>query len=345
MATPPLASRRFFLKIAGSSVAIASLGILGSSSTRADQSDDVPLFRFVQWNDLHVDARKPSTYLLANDKAAWLIDWINSPDRASRYDFVAGIGDLIQGGNLKSLAADTEHFKRMVEGLAIPLRPAVGNHENVAREGDPIYEKSFCEAFGLKETNYSFRHKGVLFVMLNTSGGPRTKGTPVRRRRNAWFREVLEASRGTPKIVCCHVPLLPVRDEAVLAKSFGYSGPTAGDDELLGLVDEHADSIAAVLSGHLHLTGTVQRKGVHHIAISGTASYPCDFATYDVFPDRIRVRIRSLPDELVTPQTNLHGKPRHKNDYIDAAHPTHDAYMKGVASERDFDMELRPSLK
>ncbi|NLE36495.1 MAG: hypothetical protein GX621_00555, partial [Pirellulaceae bacterium] len=213
------------------------------------------------------------------------------------------------------------------------------------REGDPVYEKSFCDAFGLKETNYTLRHKGLLFVMLNVTSGPRTMKASVRRRRNAWFRQVLEESRGTPKIVCCHVPPRPVRDATVLAKSFGYGGQTSDDDELIGRIDEHADSIAAVLSGHLHLTGMVQCKGVHYIAISGTASYPCDFATYDVFADRIRMRVRSLPEKLITPQTNLHGKPRHKIDYTDAAHPTHDAYMKGNASERDFEIVLRQALK
>ena len=86
--------------------------------------------------------------------------------------------------------------------------------------------------------------------------------------------------------------------------------------------------------------GAVRRKGVYHISISGTASYPCDFASYDVFPDRIRVRVRSLPERLVTPETDIHGRPRHKVDYTDAAHPTHESYVKGNASERDFEIPL-----
>ena len=78
-----------------------------------------------------------------------------------------------------------------------------------------------------------------------------------------------------------------------------------------------------MLSGHLHLTGVVRRNGVYHIAVSGTASYPCDFASYEVFADRIRMRVHSLPPNLVTPETDIHGKPRYTTDYTDAAPTSH----------------------
>lgn len=109
-------------------------------------------------------------------------------------------------------------------------------------------------------------------------------------------------------------------------------------------MDEHADSIVAVLSGHLHLTGVVVRKGVHHVSVSGTASYPCDFASFDVFPDRIRMRLHSLPAKLQTPDTNIHGRRRHKVDFTDATHPTPESYVRGNPSERDVEIALRRQL-
>jgi hypothetical protein len=134
--------------------------------------------------------------------------------------------------------------------------------------------------------------------------------------------------------------MIPIREEPVLAKSFGFVSYATKDPELLSLVDEHAESIAAVLSGHLHLTGVVVRKGVHHISVSGTASYPCDFASFDVFPDRIHMRIQSLPEELRTPETNIHGRRRHKVDFTDASHPTAESYVCGNPSERDVEITL-----
>ena len=93
-----------------------------------------------------------------------------------------------------------------------------------------------------------------------------------------------------PKVLGCHIPVVPIRQEPVLAKSFGFRSYQAHDPELLEVIDAHAATIVAVLSGHLHLTGCVQRKGVHHISISGTASYPSNFARFDVYDKRIEMR-------------------------------------------------------
>ena len=65
----------------------------------------------------------------------------------------------------------------------------------------------------------------------------------------------------------------------------------------------------AVLSGHLHLTGKIQLNQVHHVSISGTASYPHDVAMYSVFPDRIEAEVIRLPSDLLEPATNIHGAP------------------------------------
>ncbi|HBO42588.1 MAG TPA: hypothetical protein DD670_01360 [Planctomycetaceae bacterium] len=341
-------SRRGFVKIVGSGAALGVLGARGLPWARAEESaepGEEPRFRFVQWNDIHIDVTPSRAPRRADEKLKYLIEWLNAPKRASHYDFVLGIGDLIHGGDPESLAADTRRLKQLLGDLKVPLYPALGNHENVGKEGIAAFESPFCEAFGLDRTNYAVRHKGCLFVMLNNSGDPRSKDSEVARRRNDWFRDVLKGSSDTPTFVCCHIPLVPVREKQVLAKSFGFTSSSffAQDNEMLEIVEEHADSVLAVLSGHLHLTGVVRRKGVHHICLAGMASHPSDFATYDVYADRVRVRVRSLPDRLLTPRLNLHGKPRHKVDFTDAAHATPESYIMGNASERDFELVL-PSL-
>lgn len=328
-------TRRDFIRVSGSGAAFAAIGQGCSEKDRDDGSSTEPLFRFVQWNDVHIDETRPPSYHLANEKMRYLVEWIRQAGRKSSPDFVVGIGDMIHGGDQPSLVPDIRLQKSLMAGLAVPFYPVIGNHENVQREGDTSYEAPFREAFGEDRTNYTLEHKGFLFVMLNNSGAPDSNSREVGRRRNEWFRGVLDASVDLPKIVCCHIPLVPIRDEAVLKESFGFSSYTAHDDQLVGLVDQHADSIVAVLSGHLHLTGVVTRNGVHHVSISGTASYPCVFASYDVYADRIRLRVHSLPQHLSTSNTNIHGRPRHATDYTDAAHPTHESYLKGNPSERD----------
>lgn len=48
--------------------------------------------------------------------------------------------------------------------------------------------------------------------MIDNSGAPASNGTDVGRRRKRWLTDVLDASQGVPTILCCHVPLVPVRE-------------------------------------------------------------------------------------------------------------------------------------
>lgn len=299
----------------------------------ATKPDAKPRLTFVQINDLHV--QEPGTdikgYKSANEKAQWVVQEINRQPP----DFVLGIGDMIHGQRLEQLPKDLAIFREIIKPLQVPFYPAMGNHEVVQREGDPVYEKAYRDVFGEQRVSYTFEAGGVRFILLNNSGA--TGASPeIIGKRNAWLREVLTAHPGQPKILGCHIPIVPVRDEPVLAKSFGFGSYTARDPELLALVDEHADSIIAVLSGHLHLTGQVERKGVRHISICGTASYPSDFARYQVFDDRIVMQVSQLPAALAETTTSLHGQPRHKMDFTDAIHETAELYKMGRSEERNL---------
>lgn len=319
---------------------LPALGVAASGSVwrsipagGASQPDAKPRLTFVQINDLHV--QEPGTtikgYNSANEKAQWVVQEINRQPP----DFVLGIGDLIHGERLDQLPRDLAAFQQIIKPLKAPFYPAMGNHEVVQREGDSVYEKAYRDVFGDQRVNYTFEAGGLRFIMLNNSGAV-VVGPDIIRRRNAWLNDVLKAHPGQPKILACHIPIIPVRDEPVLAKSFGFRSYAAHDPELLALVDEHAGSIIAVLSGHLHLTGQAERKGVHHISICGTASYPSDFARYQVFDERIVMQVSQLPSALAQTTTSLHGHPRHKMDFTEAAHENAELYKVGRSEERNL---------
>jgi 3',5'-cyclic AMP phosphodiesterase CpdA len=330
-------TRREFLGVAGGAAAVGLLTPLAGLSDTPAAADKKPLLRFVQINDTHVQAHAPPAYKLANEKLRHLVAAFNKGTYFPRPDFVLGIGDIISGGSLKAIQRDYALLRPILAELKCPFYPVMGNHEDRQQEGKPEYVALFAENYGGRKPNYTFQQGGIEFVVFDDSGATPANRTEVGRERRRWLRQTLEAAT-LPVILCCHIPLVPVRDNAVLGKSFGFKSWVLDDDELLKLVDAHADRILAVLSGHLHLTGMVRRKGVYHISISGTGSYPCDFAVYEVYADRIHVRVLGLPKELTTPETNLHGRPRHKTDYIDAAHPTPLSYVSGNASERTFDI-------
>jgi len=336
-------TRRRFIQAASAT----TIPTAQTPTAAADPKDKTALFRFVQWNDLHVENFTPSDYELANRKTDYLTESLNDATHCPVPDFVIAVGDMIHGNHGQaSLIPDFKRFKTLTAELACPLYPAVGNHENLSSgEGDPTKEGPYWKTFGRDRTNYTFDHGGLHFVIINNSGAPGSNRTEVGKRRNRWLEKVLADSKDKPKILCCHIPLVPIREERVLKKSFGFGSYIAHDDQMLAIVDRHADSIAAVLSGHIHLTGAIKRKGVYHIVPSGPASYPCDFASYEVFTNRIHVRMHSLPKDLVTPSSDIHGRPRYEIDYTDAQHSTHELYMKGNRSERDFEIALATTIR
>ena len=340
-----MVSRRAFLKASTAGVSAISAWQAIPPSAAARDTDQAPRFTFAQLNDTHVqaaleaqdDTPELQTYVRANDKLAW---WVRAINREPRPAFVVGIGDLIHGGRLDRLAIDLDAFQKIVRPLQMPFYPTLGNHEVVQEEGNPQYEAPYRKVFGDQRVNYTFEFGDLLFVMLNNSGAALVS-PEISHARNQWLRKVLQSNRRKQKIIGCHIPLIPLRQESVLAKSFGFISYEAHDQELLGLVDANADSILAVVSGHLHLTGYVERRGVHHISVAGTASYPSDYARYAVFHDRIEMEVCQLPRELATAHLSIHGRASHGRDFTDAEHATADAYQVGRGDER----RLRIALK
>ena len=299
-----------------------------------------PLFRFLQMSDLHVTAdpeRAPFAGSL--ERARWLTSELAGGSLAG-IDLVLCIGDAINGGSPDDAREDYGAFGALTQEIRQPLLAVPGNHETNAREGDPEYAALFQQAFGVGATSHAHRHGGLLFVMLDNSGTS-TCGPEVSASRERWLRDTLEAHRGVPKILCCHVPLVPMRDPALLAESLKIESWMTREPEILALVEEHADSVVAVLSGHLHVTGLVCRQSIFHVTVSGTASFPSDYAVYSVFEDRIEVEAKQLPLELLVPATGLHGTHRLGYDMVDDVHPTHAEYLMGTYDERRFAMPIK----
>jgi hypothetical protein len=306
-------------------------------------------FRFVAFNDLHVrspqavaNGAKPG-YPRANEKASWAVAWARGETPgADAADFIVSAGDLIQG-EFDPMELDFQYAQEAVlHLLGRPVLPCAGNHENRQGEGDAERGRAYERAHGPDRWNYLYAVGGIYFLVVDTSGGHRFPDE-VTARRNAFVARSLDALRGKPTIVVTHVPLVVVRDEVVLVKSFGFTSWYVRDTEMLRLVDAHADHVLAVLGGHLHLTGVCVRNGIYHVAPSGTASFPGDLAAFDVYPDRIEVAMHSVPPEVLgTGRTgNIHGTERHGCEFSDRAHANGVEYVRGTASERAFTIPLR----
>lgn len=297
-------------------------------------------FRFLVMGDLHIQSPEnpKENYDGVPERAGWMFDAIRRGDGLPKLDFVLSLGDQVNGPSLEHIRTDLPFFQEMMGDLPCPFYPLAGNHDIGKQEGDREWESPFLKAFGLEQTNYSFEHGGIRFVMLNNAGTAHC-GPAACQARARWLRSTFEAHREGPILVCCHIPLVPMREVAVLKESCGFPSWRTQEPEILKLVRQHDRMVVAVLSGHLHLTGTCQDEGVKHVVLSGLASYPSDFAIWTVYGNRIEVEVRQLPAELLARSSDIHGRPRHEQDFVDGDRPTHDQYVMGRADERRFTIE------
>lgn len=298
--------------------------------------------KFVVINDLHAQfAPRPkhAGYPGANERAEWMLKQFAKGGAHAAVDFVIGAGDLIHGEDLPSIRAEMKALRKRLKPLVVPFYPCCGNHEIEQREGDTDYERPYAKAFGKGRFDYTISAERFEIIVLN-NGGTFHVTAQRREQRAERFEQMLRARPGVPKIVACHVPLVPIRDRDVLHGSFGFRSYCCLEGELLDLLDSHGGDVRLVISGHLHLTGVVRRRGVCHLTTAGTASFPHDYALINATKDRLRVEVRGLPKSLHEPASNIHGPPRYEEGYTDADHPRAIDYLRGRPGERRFSIKL-----
>lgn len=268
-------------------------------------------FSFIQVGDTHIGTK--SGYPKVDSKLERLVQIANEGD----YDFLILTGDIADGGSSKLLKPDMIKVKGILDKLNIPYYPAVGNHETMGREDST---KTYSSVLGF-EPNYYFIYDDILFISLNDSGFIEDKG------RNNYLRSVLKEFPDIEKIIFCHVPLVNMRDEKALSRSFGFPSYKLDDNSLIDIIRDDSSSILMVLSGHLHLSGWVKDCGIFHIVASGLANYPCQYLIYDVYEDSIEVTVKQIDNNLCNGSQSIHGKPRWSIDYTDKLHKTREEYL------------------
>ncbi len=209
----PLISRRDFLKVAASTTVLGSLGVFRVEA--ATQKIGTP-FTFAYISDSHLFVKRVNKrFIRAVEKA---VHDMNSLD--PQPDFILYGGDLAQLGK----PGELELGKTLLDALKAPVKMMVGEHDWYLDMG-----KKWRELFG--EDIYSFDHKGVHFVVLNSviveDYWTKPKLTPMERmlfmaqldnpsgrpfmvgkEQRAWLKEDLsKIDRSAPLIVFSHSPL------------------------------------------------------------------------------------------------------------------------------------------
>lgn len=255
-------NRRSFL---GATAAAGFSLALGSNAEAAGTSD----FTFLFITDTHLEPEL---------NAAQGCNQCFKKARTIKSDFVIQGGDHVfdalgvsreRANSLFDLYGQTE------QTLGVKLHHTIGNHDcfgvypaSGISPADPLYgKKMFEDRFG--KTYYSFDHKGVHFIVLDSIGitDDRAYEGRVDAIQLNWLATDLQAlPTATPIIVSVHIPLVTAFNSYVPppAKKPAHNGLTVVNAyQVIALFEGH--NVLGVLQGHTHVNETVIWKGVPYI--------------------------------------------------------------------------------
>jgi 3',5'-cyclic AMP phosphodiesterase CpdA len=197
----------------------------------------------------------------------------------------------------------------------------IGNHDcfgvypaSGASPSDPLYGKKYFEDhFG--KLYYSFDHKGVHFIVLDSIGITADRGYEGRidAQQLTWLAADLKSiPAATPVIVSVHIPLVTAFDAYVApaATAPAHHGMSVANAyEVLPLFEGH--NVLGVLQGHTHINETVMWKGVPYMtsgAVSGNwwhgtrMGTPEGFTVVEVKGGKLTTRYETYGFQSVAPE-------------------------------------------
>jgi 3',5'-cyclic AMP phosphodiesterase CpdA len=274
-------NRRDFIKGAG---ALAAASTLPLSTVELAFADSTKNFTFAYISDSHIQHIKGTEFVRNWDRG--LIRAVAETNLLQpKPDFVMFGGDLAQLGT----KAELDHGKEMLDKLDYKTYMVMGEHDYYLDLGE-----YWSELFGPHW--YSFDHKGVHFVVLNSiltydewtherwptaeqrmlemAGLDNPNGSPfmVGAKQRAWLADDLgKVSKDTPVVLFSHSPIQKIYK--------GWNFWTEDAEEVQALLAPFSD--ATVIYGHVHQIQYNQIGNITFHAVMATAwpwPYPQSYA-------------------------------------------------------------------
>lgn len=225
-------------------------------------------FSFAFLTDMHVNANPKSRSLDGLNQA------VRSAENAG-VDFIISGGDNVDVDGMKGdRKADAENlyrqYKQVMEASSLKWYLTIGNHDRFWHDGQPSEHYGsglFGSYFG--DTYYSFKHKGWLFIVLN-SVQVRDGKYWVDDAQKKWLAGVLAATPiDQPIVVSTHVPFLSLY-YPVLEGRYTDTDTFGNQKEIFDMFEGH--KLKLVLQGHQHLYEEIKVKGVQFITAGAVSA-------------------------------------------------------------------------
>jgi 3',5'-cyclic AMP phosphodiesterase CpdA len=289
--TQPI-TRRDFLKAAG---ALAAAGVLPISLVELAFADAKQNFTFGYISDSHIQQIKGDKFVRNWDRG--LIRAVAETNLLDpKPDFVIYGGDLAQLGS----KAELDHGAEIMSALTHKTYYVMGEHDYYLDLGE-YWSKLFGEHY------YSFDHKGVHFVVLNSiltyddwtfnrwpsaeqrmlemAGLDNPNGSPfmVGDKQRDWLRKDLEnINKDTPIVVLSHSPLQKIYK--------GWNFWTEDAEQVQALLTPFKK--VTVIYGHVHQIQYNQLGNISFHAVMATAwpwPYPSTYAQAEQYLPKLTV--------------------------------------------------------
>jgi|SRR5581483_3455729 len=250
-------NRRSFFKISGAALGIgvlytaAPLAATGEASEMMkwlgkQNGETITPFLFVQLSDAHVGFNGPPDPLgtKAFERAVEMINAL-----PQQPDLVLFTGDLTHDTEEKDV-----HAQRMKQFLEISRRLKVGKIMHVPGEHDAGLDGGAMYREFLKDTYYSFDHRGIHFIALDNVSRAKPEVGPE---QLAWLkRDLARFPKTAPIVVFTHRPLFDLKPE--------WEWFTSDGDEVMNVLAPYQN--VTVLYGHIHRDHEHTEGNSHHYA-------------------------------------------------------------------------------
>jgi len=285
-------NRRDFIKGAGSLAAASVLPISLIELAFADTSEN---FTFAYISDAHIQHIKGSEFVRNWDRG--LMRAVAETNLLSpRPDFIVFGGDLAQLGT----RAELDHGAEILSALKGKVHHVLGEHDYYLDLG-AYWEQLFGPHY------YSFDHKGVHFVVLNSiltaddwtfkrwptpeqrmaemAGLDNPNGSPfmVGEKQRAWLKDDLaKVDKATPLVVFSHSPLQKIYK--------GWNFWTEDAEQVQDLLKPFAK--VSVIYGHVHQIQYNQIGNISFNSVMATAwpwPYPTAYRQAEVHLPKLTV--------------------------------------------------------
>lgn len=225
-------------------------------------------FSFAFLTDMHVNANPKS------QSQEGLKQAIRSAEK-SGVDFIISGGDNVDVDGMKADRKDDavnlyKQYKQVIDSSSLKWYLTIGNHDRFWHDGKSAahYGTGLFETY-FGKTYYSFKHKGWLFIILNSAQICDGKYC-IDDAQKQWLNSLLtDTPADQPIVVSTHVPFLSLY-YPVLEGRYTDADTFGNQKEILDMFADH--NLKLVLQGHQHLYEEIKVKGVQFITAGAVSA-------------------------------------------------------------------------